>query len=203
MLTEPTTPRPPSAADALGVPPEVPSPVTLQDRLRADVTAAMRSGDALRRDTLRMAVNAIYNAEKRDRRTYADDEVAAILVKEVKTRRESVDAFEKGGRPDLAAKEQAEISILAEFLPQALTEAEISVLVGQAIAETGAASPRDMGKVMGWLCAADPGASRRQGPERSRGERARPCRPFGARHVGARGPGGLTCSRIGAPRPFD
>lgn len=125
--------------------------MTLQDRLRAEVTAAMRSGEALRRDTLRMAVNAIYNAEKRDRRAYADDEVAVILAKEVKTRRESVEAFEKGGRPDLAAKEAAEIAILAEFLPQALAEGELAALVTQAIAETGATSPRDMGKVMGWL----------------------------------------------------
>lgn len=125
--------------------------MTLRDRLRAEVTAAMRSGDALRRDTLRMAENAIYNAEKRDRRTYPDDEVAAILSKEVKTRRESIDAFEKGGRPDLVAKEQAEILILAEFLPKALTEAELAALVAQAIGETGAASPRDMGVVMGWL----------------------------------------------------
>ena len=92
--------------------------MTLKDRLREEVTAAMRSGDALRRDTLRMAQNAIYNAEKRDRREYADDEVAVILGKEVKTRRESVDAFEKGGRPDLAPKEQAEIEILAAFLPR-------------------------------------------------------------------------------------
>jgi len=111
----------------------------------------MRSGDALRRDTLRMAENAIYNAEKRDRRDYADDEIAAILAKEVKTRRESVDAFAKGGRPDLAAKEQAEIAILSEFLPQALTEEELAALVAEAIVETGAASPRDMGRVMGWL----------------------------------------------------
>ena len=111
----------------------------------------MRSGDALRRDTLRMAENAIYNAEKRDQRTYAEDEVAAILAKEVKTRRESIEAFEKGARPDLAAKEQAEIDILAEFMPQALTEAELKALVVEAIAETGATTPRDMGKVMSWL----------------------------------------------------
>jgi uncharacterized protein YqeY len=111
----------------------------------------MRSGDALRRDTLRMAENAIYNAEKRDRRPYPDDEVGAILAKEVKTRRESIDAFEKGNRPELAAKEAAEIAILAEFLPQALTEQELGDLVAEAIAETGAATPRDMGKVMGWL----------------------------------------------------
>lgn len=111
----------------------------------------MRSGDALRRDTLRMAENAIYNAEKRDRRTYADDEIAAILAREVKTRRESVDAFEKGGRPDLAAKERAEIAILSRFLPQALTEPELVALVAEAIVETGAGSPRDLGRVMGWL----------------------------------------------------
>ena len=77
-------------------------PVNLRQRLQADITAAMRSGDALRRDTLRMAENAIYNAEKRDRRTYADDEVSAILTREVKTRRESVEAFRAGGRADLA-----------------------------------------------------------------------------------------------------
>jgi len=125
--------------------------VTLRDRLRAEVTAAMRSGDALRRDTLRMVENAIYNAEKRDRRAYAEDEIAAILAKEVKTRRESVEAFTKGARPDLAAKEEAEIAILAEFLPQALSEDELTSLLAEAIAATGASSPRDLGKVMGWL----------------------------------------------------
>ena len=125
--------------------------MTLRDRLNAEVTAAMRSGDALRRDTLRMAKNAIYNAEKRDRRAYAEDELAAILAREVKTRRESIEAFEHGGRPDLAAKEAAEIEILAEFLPQPLAQAELDALVAEAIAATGAASPRDMGVVMSWL----------------------------------------------------
>jgi uncharacterized protein YqeY len=111
----------------------------------------MRSGEALRRDTLRMAESAIYNAEKRDRRDYSDDEVAGLLAKEVKTRRESVEAFRKGGREDLAAKEEAEIAILTVYLPEQLTETEIAALVDEAIAATGAASPKDMGKVMGWL----------------------------------------------------
>jgi uncharacterized protein YqeY len=111
----------------------------------------MRSGEALRRDTLRMAESAIYNAEKRDRRTYSDDEVAGVLAREVKTRRESVEAFRKGGREDLASKEEAEIAILAAFLPEQLSEAEIAALVDAAIAATEAAGPRDMGKVMGWL----------------------------------------------------
>jgi uncharacterized protein YqeY len=111
----------------------------------------MRSGDALRRDVLRMAQNAAYTVEKRDRRTLADDEYAQILSKEVKTRRESVVAFRGGGREDLAAKEEAEIAILTEYLPQQLTDDEITALVDEAVASTGAASARDMGKVMGWL----------------------------------------------------
>lgn len=111
----------------------------------------MRSGDALRRDTLRMAENAIYNAEKRDRRAYSDDEVAVVIGREVKTRRESIDAFENGGRTDLAEKEAAEIAILQGFLPEQLTRDEVAALVREAIATTGASSPRDMGKVMGWL----------------------------------------------------
>jgi len=125
--------------------------VTLRDRLKADITTAMRSGDALRRDTLRMAENAIYNAEKRDRRTYSDDEVAAVIAREVKTRRESVEAFRAGHREDLATKEEAEIGILSDFLPVQLTDAELEALISQALVQTGAAGPRDMGKAMGWL----------------------------------------------------
>ena len=125
--------------------------MSLRERIQFDITAAMRSGDALRRDTLRMAESAIYNAEKRDRRSYSDDEVAGVLAREVKTRRESVEAFRKGGREDLASKEEAEIGILATFLPEQLSDAEIAGLVDEAIVATGAAGPRDMGKVMGWL----------------------------------------------------
>jgi uncharacterized protein len=132
-------------------PPEVAIPVSLRDRIQTDVTAAMRSGDALRRDVLRMAQNAAYTIEKRDRRELTDDDYAAILAREVKTRRESVEAFRNGGREDLAAKEEAEIAILSEYLPQQLSEAEIQALVDEGIAVTGASSARDLGKVMGWL----------------------------------------------------
>jgi uncharacterized protein len=111
----------------------------------------MRSGDSLRRDTLRMAESAIYNAEKRDRRTYGDDEVVAVLAREVKTRRESVEAFRNGNREDLATKEEAEIEILGAFLPEQLSDADLTALVAEAVTATGAASPRDLGKVMGWL----------------------------------------------------
>ena len=111
----------------------------------------MRSGDTLRRDVLRMAQNAAYSVEKREKRELGDDDLGAILTREVKTRRESVEAFRKGGREDLAAKEEAEIAILADYLPQALTDDELSALVAQGVQETGASSARDLGKVMGWL----------------------------------------------------
>ena len=111
----------------------------------------MRSGDSLRRDVLRMAQNSAYAVEKRERRELADDEYAAILAREVKTRRESVEAFRAGGREDLATKEEAEIAILAEYLPQQLSESELAALVGEGISATGAQSARDLGKVMGWL----------------------------------------------------
>jgi uncharacterized protein YqeY len=131
--------------------PEVAIPVSLRDRIQADVTAAMRSGDALRRDVLRMVQNAAYNAEKRDRRTLTDDEYAAVVAREVKTRRESVEAFRAGGREDLADKEEAEIAILTGYLPEQLSEDALRSMVDEAITQTGASSPRDMGKVMGWL----------------------------------------------------
>ena len=125
--------------------------MSLRDRLHEEVTAAIRSGEALRRDTLRMAWSAVYTVEKRDHATLTDDQVLVVLAREVKTRRESVEAYRKGGREELAAKEEAEIAILAGFLPAALSEAEIGALVDEAIAATGAASARDLGKVMGWL----------------------------------------------------
>ena len=111
----------------------------------------MRDGDSLRRDTLRMAASAAYNVEKKNQRPLSDDEFLAVLTREVKTRRESVEAYTKAGRADLADKEQSEIDILEGYLPAALSEAEIAALVSEALQATGAASPRDMGKVMGWL----------------------------------------------------
>jgi uncharacterized protein len=125
--------------------------VSLRDRIQLDVTAAMRSGDALRRDVLRMAQNSVYLIEKRDRRELGDDDVSAVLAKEVKTRRESVEAFRKGGREDLATKEEAEIAILTAYLPQQLGDDDLRSLVDEAIVSTGASNARDLGKVMGWL----------------------------------------------------
>jgi hypothetical protein len=131
--------------------PEVPDPVSLQERVQSDIAVAMRGGDALRRDVLRMVASAAYNVEKRQGRPLTDDEYLAVLTREVKTRRESVEAFRAGSRQDLVDKEEAEIAILADYMPQGLTEAELTTLVRDGIAATGATSARDMGKVMGWL----------------------------------------------------
>lgn len=125
--------------------------MTLADQIQTSLTAAMRSQDALRRDTLRMVTASTYNAEKAARRPLTDDEVVGVLVREVKQRRESVDAYEKAGRDDLAARESAEIAIIAEFLPTPLTDDELRTMVATAIDETGATSARDLGRVMGVL----------------------------------------------------
>ncbi len=125
--------------------------MTLRERLRDDTTAAMRSREALRLDVLRLVNNAIYNVEKAKRITLSEDDILGVVSREVKTRRESIEAFRKGGREDLASKEEAEIAILAAYLPQALTEDELRALVDEAVAATGATSARDLGKVMGWL----------------------------------------------------
>ncbi len=125
--------------------------MSLRERIHEDLTAAMRSGDVLRRDVLRMVTSAAYNVEKQNRRPLTDDELVGVLAHEVKTRRESVDAFRSGAREDLATKEEAEIAVLQAYLPQALTDDEIGALIEEAIAATRATSARDLGKVMGWL----------------------------------------------------
>jgi uncharacterized protein YqeY len=111
----------------------------------------MRSGDALRRDVLRMVQNAVYNIDKARHTTMSDDEIVGVLSREVKTRRESVEAFRAGGREDLATKEEAEIAILRDYLPEAMSDDELQALVDEGVAATGASSARDLGKVMGWL----------------------------------------------------
>ncbi len=125
--------------------------MTLQERLKAELTSAMRSQDELRRDTLRMAMAAAQNAEKAARRPLSDDELVGILAREVKTRRESVEAFRNGGRVEMAAREEAEIAVLSELLPAALGEDELRTMISAAIDEVGASSARDLGRVMSVL----------------------------------------------------
>jgi uncharacterized protein YqeY len=123
--------------------------VTLKERITEDMKSAMRASDKERLSTIRMVQAAIKQREVDERIALDDSQVLAVLEKMVKQRRESIAAFEQGGRADLADKEKAEILILSAYLPEQLTEAEVDALIQAAIAETGAASMKDMGKVMG------------------------------------------------------
>ena len=111
----------------------------------------MRSGETLRRDTLRMALSALALVEKELKRDATDDEVLGVIVKAVKTRKESVDAYTAANRADLAEGENAEIAILSTYMPEQMSDADVDALVAEAISSTGAASAKEMGKVMGWL----------------------------------------------------
>ena len=121
----------------------------LKERITADMKAAMKAGQKDRLGVIRMLLAAIKQREVDERRDLGDADVLAVLEKMVKQRRESVAQYESGGRQDLADKEAAEISVLSDYLPEPLSETEIDALIDSALAETGAESLRDMGKVMG------------------------------------------------------
>jgi len=121
----------------------------LKERLRTDLTASMRARDELRTATIRMVLTAVTTAEVAgtEARELSDDDVLAVLTKEAKKRREAADAFREAGRIDRAEREEAEAGVVAEYLPAPLTDGELASLVDAAVAETGAESLRDMGKV--------------------------------------------------------
>jgi uncharacterized protein len=125
----------------------------LKERLRTDLTTAIKGRDELRSSTLRMVLTAITNAEVsgKQARELSDDDVIGVLSAEAKKRREAAEAFADAGRAESAAKERAEAEVIADYLPAQLDAAEISALVTEAIASTGAAGEgmRAMGKVMG------------------------------------------------------
>jgi uncharacterized protein len=127
----------------------------LKDRLRADLTTAIKSRDQIRSSTLRMVLTAITNAEVagKQQRELSDDDIVGVLSSESKKRREAAEAFDHAGRTDSADKERAEAEVLADYLPVQLSEAEVSDLVAQTIAALGAGDDgmRAMGKVMGAL----------------------------------------------------
>lgn len=110
--------------------------------------AAAKAQDAIRRDTLRFALAAIHNEEVAKRRDLSDDELTSVLAKQAKMRRESIEAFAKGGRDELVAKETSELEIIEGYLPQQMGRDEVASLARAAIAETGATGPGDQGKVM-------------------------------------------------------
>jgi uncharacterized protein YqeY len=122
--------------------------MTLKERISEDMKTAMRSGEKDRLAVIRLLQAAIKQREVDERISLDDAQVTAVLEKMIKQRRESIAAFEKGNRADLVAKESAEIVVLQPYLPAQLSDAELDALIAEAIASTGAASIKDMGKVM-------------------------------------------------------
>jgi uncharacterized protein YqeY len=129
--------------------PETDAAMTLSERIESAMRDSMRARDEQRTQTLRMVMAAAHNVKIARARDLTDDEVIDVLTKQVKQRRESIAMFRDAGREERAVAEEAEAAILAEFLPQQLTEDEVESLARAAIAETGATSPVDLGKVMG------------------------------------------------------
>ena len=122
--------------------------MALKDRITEDMKSAMRAGDKERLGTIRLALAAIKQREVDERLTLDDTQVLTVLEKMIKQRREAITQFASGGRADLVARENAEIGVLQHYLPAPLSESELDALIAQAIATTGAASMKDMGRVM-------------------------------------------------------
>ena len=123
--------------------------MSLKTRLDNDLKQAMRGGDALRRSVIRLLRSEIHNEEIAAHGELDDNAVLEVLSRQVRQRRESIDAFAGGGRHDLADKEKAEMAMILEYMPEQLSGDEIAGLVRKAIEDTGASGPADMGKVMG------------------------------------------------------
>jgi uncharacterized protein YqeY len=123
--------------------------MTLKERITEDMKTAMRSGEKDRLAVIRLLQAAIKQREVDERIMLDDAQVTSVLEKMIKQRKESIVAFEKGARADLVAKETAEIAVLQPYLPAQLSDAELDAIISDAISSTGAASIKDMGKVMG------------------------------------------------------
>jgi uncharacterized protein YqeY len=121
----------------------------LKDRITEDMKTAMRAGEKERLATIRLILSAVKQREVDERITLDDSQVLTAIEKMIKQRKEAIVQFEAGGRADLVAKETAEIAILQTYLPAQMSDGEIDALIAEAIASTGAASIKDMGKVMG------------------------------------------------------
>jgi hypothetical protein len=122
--------------------------MTLSDKVNTEITAAMKAKDQVRLSSLRMLKAAIMNKGVEKKRDLDDAEVLQVVAALVKQRRDSIEQFDKAGRADLVDKETGELKVLEEYLPPAASADDIAAAVAAAIAETGATSPKDMGKVM-------------------------------------------------------
>jgi len=121
------------------------------EKFQEDLKEALRKGDTTRRDTIRLILSALNYSQIAKGAPLEEGEVLAVLQKEATKRRESIEAFSKGNRPDLVAQEKAELQVILGYLPPPLTREEIAQAARQAIADSGAQGPRDTGKVMGRL----------------------------------------------------
>ena|SRR5579859_4426160 len=122
--------------------------MTLKERITEDMKTAMRAGEKERLGTIRLVLAAIKQREVDERITLDDGQVLSVLEKMIKQRKEAITQFESGGRADLVAKEQSELSVLQTYLPAQMSDAEVDGLIAEAVAASGATSIKDMGKVM-------------------------------------------------------
>ena len=122
----------------------------LKDQLQSDLTASIKARDELRSSTLRMALAAITNEEVagKEARQLSDDDVIVVLTREAKKRREAADAYDEANRPELAARERDELAVLTTYLPEPLSQDELTAIIAAAVAESGASGPGGIGAVM-------------------------------------------------------
>lgn len=121
------------------------------EQLKTDMKSAMKSREKLRLQTIRSLLASLKNAQIAKQGELSEDDVLGVLSTEAKKRRESQEAFAQAGRTDLAEQESAELKVIQDYLPAQLTDAEVNEMIDETIAQTGASSKADMGKVMGWL----------------------------------------------------
>lgn len=122
--------------------------MSLKEKLADDLKAAMKNKDSVRKNVVQMVRAGVLQVEKDNKVTLDDEGVLEVIAKQLKQRRDSLPDYEKSGREDLIAELKAEMDVLMEYLPEQLTEDELRVIVEQAVAETGASSMKDMGKIM-------------------------------------------------------
>ncbi len=122
--------------------------MTLKDQLNADLKDALRAGESTRKGTLRLLLASIHNAEIAEKKALEDNHVIAVLRKEIKQRRESIEEYGKAGRRDLVAVEEAELAVLAAYLPPQMSSDEVNKVARRVIEQVGARGPADKGKVM-------------------------------------------------------
>lgn len=125
----------------------------MKDQIRTQMTGAMKEGDKIRVGALRMLMAAITNREKEVLHELSDEEIAEVAGKEVKKRGESIEAFDAAGRTELADKERAERDVISPYAPEQISEAELDAIIQEAMAASGATSPKEIGKVMGLVMA--------------------------------------------------